>query len=139
MNRKPFVIFGLVLVLAIVVVPFWAFKRDGDPHSERMKVPTSLEQGQEAFRVNCGNCHTLYAAGTLGDFGPDLDRQLAASGTPTGSDAAEKIEGVRKQVLDVIENGYDNETVPGRMPAGIVSGTVADAVAEFVAETAGRG
>lgn len=139
MNKKPFVIFGLVLALLLIVVPFWVFKRDGDPSQVRMKVPTSLEHGQELFQTNCGNCHKLYAAGTSGDFGPDLDQKLAPTGTPEGKDAETTIDSVRTQVLSAMKNGYDDPTVPGRMPAGIVSGTVAEQIADFVAQTAGRG
>lgn len=139
MSRKPFVIFGLVLVLCLVVIPFWVFKGGGDPASARMEVPANLKHGQELFRQNCGNCHTLYAAGTVGDFGPDLDQALAPTGTPEGSDAAKTIDGTRKQVLGFIESGADSPDVPGRMPAGIVEGEVANQVADFVAQTAGRG
>jgi hypothetical protein len=31
MSKKPFVIFGLVVAFLAVVVPAWAFIRDGDP------------------------------------------------------------------------------------------------------------
>lgn len=138
MSKKPFVIFGLVLVLLLVIVPFWVFK-DGDPATARMDVPANLEHGQELFRQNCGNCHMLYAAGTSGDFGPDLDQKLAPAGLPEGDTAADTIESTRKQVLAVLEEGADSPDVPGRMPPGIVSGIVAEQVAEFVANTAGRG
>ncbi len=139
MNKKPFVIFGLVLALLLIVVPFWVFKRDGDPSQVRMKVPTSLEHGQELFQTNCGNCHTLYAAGTSGDFGPNLDQVLAPGGTPEGADAQSAIDASRTKVMSALENGYDTPDVQGRMPAGIVTGTVAEEIAEFVAQTAGRG
>jgi len=136
MNKKPFVIFGLVLVLLAVVIPAWAFMSDGDPHNGRMEVPSNLEDGQTLFEDNCGNCHKLYAAGTDGDFGPDLDQKLAPAGTPTDKAA---IDGVKSQVLNAIEQGADDPTVPGRMPAGIVAGPVAEEIADFVAATAGRG
>lgn len=139
MSKKPFVIFGAVLVLLLVIVPFWVFKGGGDPAEARMDVPANLEHGQELFRQNCGNCHTLYAAGTTGDFGPDLDQALAPAGTPEGKDAAKTIDGTKTQVLGFIESGADSPDKPGRMPAGIVSGIVAEQVAEFVAHTAGRG
>jgi mono/diheme cytochrome c family protein len=31
------------------------------------------EEGAEVFTANCGSCHTLKAAGTSGEVGPDLD------------------------------------------------------------------
>jgi mono/diheme cytochrome c family protein len=136
MNKKPFVIFGLVLVLLAVVIPAWAFMSEGDPHNGRMEVPSNLESGQTLFQDNCGNCHKLYAAGTDGDFGPDLDQQLAPAGTPPDEAARE---GVQAQVMSAIEKGADDPTVPGRMPAGIVAGPVAEEIADFVAATAGRG
>lgn len=139
MNKKPFVIFGLVLVLCLVIVPFWVFKGGGDPAVARTEVPANLKHGQELFRQNCGNCHTLYAAGTSGNYGPNLDQALAPAGTPEGDGAAKTIDGTRTQVLGFLENGADSPSVPGRMPAGIVTGTVADQIADFVANTAGRG
>jgi mono/diheme cytochrome c family protein len=139
MSKKPFVIFGLVVAFFMVVVPAWAFLRDGDPDRDQTQVPTRLESGQSLFVDNCGNCHKLYAAGTYGDFGPDLDQRLAPAGTPDGPDAAGQIDGTKSQVLSAIEQGADDPTVPGRMPAGIVSGPVAEEIADFVAQTAGRG
>jgi mono/diheme cytochrome c family protein len=139
MSKKPFIIFGLVLAFLAVVVPAWAFMRDGDPSRAQTEVPANLKSGQSLFVDNCGNCHKLYAAGTYGDFGPDLDQKLAPAGTPEGPDAASQIEGTKAQVLSAIEVGIDDPTVAGRMPAGIVSGPVAEEIAEFVAQTAGRG
>jgi mono/diheme cytochrome c family protein len=139
MSKKPFVIFGLVIAFLAVVVPAWSFMSDGDPARDVTEVPANLKTGQSLFVDNCGNCHKLYAAGTYGDFGPDLDQKLAPAGTPTGPDAQGAIDGTRAQVLSAIEIGYDDPTVPGRMPAGIVVGPEAEAIADFVAQTAGRG
>jgi mono/diheme cytochrome c family protein len=139
MSKKPFVIFGLVVAFLAVVVPAWAFIRDGDPDRAQTEVPADLESGQSLFVDNCGNCHKLYSAGTYGNFGPDLDQKLAPAGTPEGPDAADQIEGTKAQVLSAIEIGANDPTVPGRMPAGIVSGPVAEEIADFVAQTAGRG
>lgn len=134
MNKKPFVIFGLVLVLLMVVVPFWAFHRDGDP-SKNLGIPAESTPGKQLFQTNCGNCHTLYAAGTDGDYGPDLDQKLAPAGKATDKTA---IEGIKTQVLTALEDGADSPDVPGRMPPGIVSGTVAEEIANFVAHNAGE-
>ena len=139
MSKKPFVIFGLVIAFLAVVVPAWAFIRDGDPDREQTEVPANLKSGQSLFVDNCGNCHKLYSAGTYGTFGPDLDQRLAPAGTPEGPDAADQIEGTKAQVLSAIENGANDPTLRGNMPAGIVSGPVAEEIAEFVAQTAGRG
>lgn len=129
MNKKPFVIFGLVLVLLAVIVPFWAFKRDGDTSK-------SDDPGKVLFQTNCGNCHTLYAADTDGDFGPNLDQKLAPAGPATEQQA---IDGIKTQVMTALEEGADSPDVPGRMPPGIVTGVVAEEIADFVAHTAGEG
>ncbi|MEX0620991.1 MAG: hypothetical protein WD181_05355 [Solirubrobacterales bacterium] len=139
MSKKPFVIFGLILVFLGFVVPAWAFMRDGDPSRAQTAVPENLKSGQSLFVDNCGGCHKLYSAGTYGDFGPDLDQKLAPAGTPVGPDAASQIEGTKAQVLSAINIGANDPTVSGRMPAGIVSGPVAEEIAEFVSQTAGRG
>ncbi|MBK5110151.1 MAG: cytochrome c [Thermoleophilia bacterium] len=139
MSKKPFVIFGLVLVLLAVVVPAWVFLKEGDSETGRLEVPANLKTGQSLFQGSCGNCHTLYAAGTEGDFGPNLDQRLAPAGTPTGEGSEGQIEATRTQVLNAIHNGLDDPTVPGQMPADIVVGSGAEEVAEFVAQTAGRG
>jgi len=136
MNKKPFVIFGLLLVLLAVVIPVWAFMADGDPHNGRMEVPSNLETGQSLFVDNCGNCHALYAAGTDGDFGVNLDQKLAPSGPAT---TPEQVDGVKQQVINAIEQGADDPAIPGRMPAGIVAGPGTEEIAAFVAATAGRG
>lgn len=135
MNKKPFVIFGCLLVLLVVVIPFWAFERDGDSSSNR-GTPAEDTPGKALFQTNCGNCHALYAAGTDGDFGPDLDRKLAPAGPATDQAA---IDGIHTQVMTALEEGADNPEVPGRMPPGIVTGTVAEEIADFVARYAGEG
>ena len=35
--------------------------------------PARRPDGKEVFTTNCGSCHTLSAAGTSGQVGPDLD------------------------------------------------------------------
>jgi mono/diheme cytochrome c family protein len=102
-------------------------------------VPAGLQQGKSLFETNCGNCHALYAAGTDGNFAPDLDELLAPNGPPEGPSAQEAIESTESRVLNAIEEGVDSTTTPGLMPGGIISGEQAKEVAEFVARTAGEG
>ncbi|HMT04481.1 MAG: c-type cytochrome [Solirubrobacterales bacterium] len=135
MNKKTFVIFGLVLALLVVVIPYWAFERDGDVANNR-GISSESTPGKELFQTNCGNCHALYAAGTDGDFGPNLDQKLAPAG-PAADKAA--IDGIHTQVMTALEEGADDPNVPGRMPPGIVTGTVAEEIADFVAQNAGKG
>jgi mono/diheme cytochrome c family protein len=138
MSKKTFVIFGLLVVFLAVLIPWLAFRADGDADRGAQQVAANLEEGQALFQDNCGNCHTLYAAGSDGNFGPDLDITLAEAGVPEGEGAAETIKATKGRVLNAIEKGIDG-TEPGRMPGGILSGEQAEEVAEFVAHTAGSG
>jgi mono/diheme cytochrome c family protein len=139
MTRKTFVIFGLVVIVLAVLIPWLAFRSDGDAARGAQQVPAELEEGQSLFETNCGTCHTLYAAGTDGNFAPDLDELLAPSGPPEGPNAKQTVEATEGRVLNAIENGVDSGTTPGRMPAGILDGEQAKQVAQFVARTAGEG
>ncbi len=139
MSKKTFIWFAVLVAVLAVAIPFWAFRSDGDGNAGATEVSASLEQGQELFDVNCGNCHTLNSAATVGNFGPDLDELLSPTGPPEGDDAEGEIKALKGRVLNAIENGVDAPTEPGRMPGGIIDGEQAEEVAEFVARTAGRG
>jgi mono/diheme cytochrome c family protein len=90
--------------------------------------------GRELFVSNCGSCHTLKDAGTLGKVGPDLD---AAFGPSRAQGFKE--ETIRQIVRDQIHLPSPAEGSPGfpEMPANIVTGDDADAVAAYVASVAG--
>jgi mono/diheme cytochrome c family protein len=135
MSKKTFIVFGLVVVVLAVLIPWLAFRNDGDAARGAQEVPADLKSGQSLFQTNCGTCHTLYAAGTDGNYGPNLDELLAASGPATG-EALKQTEG---RVLNAVEVGVDSTTTPGRMPGGILNEQQAKEVAEFVAHTAGEG
>jgi mono/diheme cytochrome c family protein len=139
MSRKTFIAFGLVVIVLAVLIPWLAFRNDGDAARGDQKVPSDLKGGQSLFQTNCGTCHTLYAAGTDGNYAPDLDELLAPNGPPEGSTAASTIKSTEGRVLNAVENGVDTTTTPGRMPAGILNEEQAKEVAEFVARTAGEG
>ncbi len=138
MSKKTFIVFGLLVVVLAALIPWLAFRSDGDAANAE-PVPSNLKAGQSLFQTNCGTCHTLYAAGTDGNFAPDLDELLAPTGPPEGPKAQETIEGVEGRVLNAVENGVDSSTTPGRMPGGILNSEQAKEVAEFVAATAGEG
>lgn len=138
MSKKTFVIFALLVVFLAVLIPWLAFRADGDSANAE-SVPADLKTGQSLFETNCGTCHTLYAAGTDGNFGPDLDELLAPAGPPEGPAAEQTIEATEGRVLNAIENGVDSSTTTGRMPGGIIDGEQAKEVAAFVARTAGEG
>jgi len=138
MSKKTFVIFGLLVVFLAALIPWLAFRSDGDAANAE-PVPANLKAGQSLFQTNCGTCHTLYAAGTDGNFAPNLDELLAPTGPPEGPNAQQTIEATEGRVLNAIENGVDSSTTSGRMPAGIINGEQAKEIAEFVAATAGEG
>ncbi len=138
MSKKTFVSFGLLVLFLAVLIPWLAFRADGESAPEA-HVPSELEDAKALFDVNCGNCHTLYAAETDGNFGPNLDDLLAPAGPPEGSAAETTIKTNKSRVLAAIDKGVDSTTEPGRMPAGILNGDQAEEVAEFVARTAGQG
>jgi mono/diheme cytochrome c family protein len=135
MTKKTFIVFGLVVVVLAVLIPWLAFRNDGDAARGDQSVPADLKSGQSLFQTNCGTCHTLYAAGTDGNYAPNLDELLTPSGPATGKELGQ----VEGRVLNAVENGVDSTTTPGRMPAGILNEQQTKEVAEFVAHTAGEG
>ena len=140
MSKRTFVTFGIFIVLLAVAIPVWAFAVDGDPESGGRSIPANQEEAKTLFQTNCGNCHTLYAAETDGNFGPNLDEQLAPTGPPDLSTQAgqDAVDGTSIRVLAAIHNGFQGSD-RGRMPAGILSGQQAEEVADFVASVAGSG
>jgi len=136
MTKKTFIVFGLVVVVLAVLIPWLAFRSDGDAARGAQEVPADLESGQSLFQTNCGTCHALYAAGTDGNYAPDLDELLAPTGPAEDAEAIKQVEG---RVLNAVEVGVDSSTTPGRMPGGILNEEQAKEVAEFVARTAGEG
>jgi mono/diheme cytochrome c family protein len=134
MSKRTFIVFGLLVVVLAVVIPWLVFNSKGDAQKTDQSVASDLKTGQTLFEINCGTCHTLYAAGTDGNYGPNLDELLAPQGPAEG----ENVKSTKERVLNAVENGVDGEA-PGRMPAGILNKQQGEEVAEFVAHTAGRG
>ncbi len=132
MNKRTFISFGLLALLLVVVIPFWAFAKDGSQGSSPEKVASSDDDARMLFQTNCGSCHTLARGGTDGVVGPDLDERLAPAGPATGDAVA----GTASRVKSAIENGCCSK--PYAMPAGILQGSQADIVADFVARVAGQ-
>ena len=124
------------MVVLAVVIPWLVFRSDGDAARGAQEVPSSLKEGQSLFQTNCGTCHTLYAAGTDGNYAPEPRRTSLAS--TARRKRREEIEGVEGRVLNAVENGVDSSTTPGRMPGGILNERTGRDVAEFVARTAGE-
>jgi mono/diheme cytochrome c family protein len=139
MSKRTFIVFGILILVLAVVIPWLAFRSKGDSETNGEQVTASLENGQELFEINCGTCHALYSAGTDGNYGPNLDELLAPSGLPEGETAKSTIEATEGRVLGAVEKGIDSSTEPGRMPGGILNEEDSKEVAAFVAATAGEG
>jgi mono/diheme cytochrome c family protein len=135
MKKSTFITFGLLVFVLAVVIPWLAFRGSGDANTGAQKVPAHLKAGQALFETNCGTCHTLYAAGTDGNYGPNLDELLAPSGQATTEKTAK---GVAERALNAQKEGVDSQT-PGRMPPAILNPEQQKEVAEFVGVVAGEG
>ena len=135
MKKSTFITFGLLVFVLAVVIPWLAFRGSGDANTGAQAVPAHLKQGQALFETNCGTCHTLYAAGTDGNYGPNLDELLAPSGQ---AEDAKTAKGLAERVLNAEKEGVDSQT-PGRMPPAILNPEQQKEVAEFVGTVAGAG
>jgi mono/diheme cytochrome c family protein len=135
MSKRTFITFGVLVFVLAVVIPWLAFRGSGDANTGAQAVPAHLKKGQALFETNCGTCHTLYAAGTDGNYGPDLDELLA----PTGpAETAKTEKGIAERVLNAEKEGVDSQT-PGRMPPAILNPEQQEEVAKFVGAVAGKG
>lgn len=139
MSKRTFITFGVLVFFLAVVIPWLAFRGSGDANTGAQAVAQHLKKGQALFETNCGTCHTLYAAGTDGNYGPDLDELLAPTGPPAPGEAGEKqIKSTTERVLNAQKEGVDSQ-MPGRMPPAILNPDQQKEVAEFVAAVAGEG
>jgi mono/diheme cytochrome c family protein len=99
----------------------------GGPETPESEQPLSQAQihGRELFVQHCGACHTLDAAGTVGQVGPNLD-DIAI----TEADVIEAI----KTGGGPHSHGAGGQT--GNMPRNLVTGKDARYVAAFVGASA---
>lgn len=95
---------------------------------------TFQDRGRQLFNANCGTCHKMAAAASVGTQGPDLDAAFAAA-REVGMDE-DTVRGiVHAQVLRPYPS---TENFPGvSMPAEILTGNDLDDVAAYVARYAG--
>jgi mono/diheme cytochrome c family protein len=93
---------------------------EGAPLSPEQDQPLSAaeEHGRDLFIERCGSCHTLDAAGTVGEIGPNL-------GDISVTEA------------DVVRAIMIGGRGSGNMPQNLVTGKDAQDVAAFVAANAG--
>ena len=138
-QTRTFIVFGLLVLVLAVLIPWLAFRSDGDADARRPEGAGRPESGQSLFQINCGTCHTLYAAGHRRQLRARPRRTAGARRAAGRPDAADTIEATEGRVLNAVEDGVDSTTTPGRMPGGILNEEQAEEVAEFVARTAGEG
>jgi cbb3-type cytochrome c oxidase subunit III len=93
----------------------------------------SASQGQQLFSEKCGSCHTLRAAGTSGQIGPNLDDAFAQA-RADGVEESTVREVVRRQIQYPVPADVSVGVPP--MPADLVTGEDADSVATYVASVA---
>jgi len=129
MSKRPFVLFGIVAALCLLVLPFFALGKEGEESAGTVEVASADLDSKELFINNCGPCHTLAAAGTDGVVGPNLDELLVTSGANT----PEQYEGIYSRVINAVSCGIE-----GRMPKGILLGEEAKDVSSFIAAYAGQ-
>ncbi|MDQ2910915.1 MAG: c-type cytochrome [Actinomycetota bacterium] len=85
------------------------------------------DRGKKLFLAKCAGCHTLAAAGTHGNQGPNLDDAFASS----------RRQGFKQVTIEqVVRDQIELSVLP--MPQNLVTGSDADAVAAYVAMVAGN-
>jgi cbb3-type cytochrome c oxidase subunit III len=91
-------------------------------------------RGEELFKQECGSCHTLAAAGTVGTIGPNLDDAFAADREQGFEESSiqQVVAGQIKFPVTTPSTGVQG------MPADLVTGDDVDHVAAYVASVAGK-
>jgi mono/diheme cytochrome c family protein len=92
------------------------------------------QHGRVLFSESCAVCHTLAAARSAGQIGPNLDVRVGED--IGGKTPAEHKALAKGLVLDAIEKGRARGL--GQMPALLYQGKDAEAIADFVAAVAGH-
>jgi mono/diheme cytochrome c family protein len=95
----------------------------------------NLDKGQQLFTQNCGSCHTLTAAGTNGDIGPNLDYAFKQARANGGFDRG-TFQGVVEYQIAHARPATPQQT-DVYMPQNLVTGEDAKDVAAYVASVAG--
>ena len=102
MSKRPFIAFGVLAAVCLILIPFFALGKEGDSDAGTSKIASADVAAKELFESKCGYCHTLAAAGTDGVVGPNLDELLI---TERGSTRAEQFEGTYSRVLQAVTCG----------------------------------
>jgi cbb3-type cytochrome c oxidase subunit III len=103
------------------------------------KGPADTDTGRSLFSSKCGGCHTLAAAGTTGNVGPNLDHSFAQARADGFKESAIR-EIVHEQIKypGQFDTGNKPDELQTNMPPNIVRGQQAEDVAAFVAANAGK-
>jgi cytochrome c oxidase subunit 2 len=88
-------------------------------------------QGQELFTAQCGSCHVLADAGTLGEVGPNLDEALQ------GADAEFIMESIVDPSAEIAE-GYQDGVMPSNYGEMFTEPQL-DGLVEYLLEATGGG
>jgi len=99
----------------------------------------SAQDGLKVFQQNCGSCHTLAAAQTSSEVGPNLDAAFAQARADGFKESSIR-DIVAGQIRDPGQyiTGQGQDRLLANMPADIVRGQDLADVATFVAENAGK-
>jgi mono/diheme cytochrome c family protein len=123
-RKAAVVLFTIALLVLGVGVPAAVISlvesRDDIPEANVSNLTAAEEHGRELFSERCGQCHTLAAANTVAQVGPNLD----------------ELRPPKQLVLDAIRNGRSRGN--GQMSARIYEGKDAEDVASFVAKAVGQ-
>jgi cbb3-type cytochrome c oxidase subunit III len=99
----------------------------------------SLDNGRKVFGEKCGACHSLAAAGTTAEIGPNLDASFAQARADGFKESSIR-DIVAGQIRDPgqYSTGDAPDELQANMPADLVHGQDLADVASFVAANAGK-
>jgi hypothetical protein len=52
MNKKTFVVFGLLVIVLVALIPWLVFRSDGDAARGAQQVPSDQKEGHTLFQTN---------------------------------------------------------------------------------------
>jgi mono/diheme cytochrome c family protein len=123
-RKAAAVLFAIALLVLGVGIPYAVVKlvdnRDDIPKANVSNLTAAEIRGRELFADRCTQCHTLAAANSVAQVGPDLD----------------ELRPPKSLVLDALKHGRAQGN--GQMAAGLYTGQDAQDVADFVAKAVGQ-
>lgn len=123
-RKAAVVLFTIAVIVLGAGIPYAVIKlvegRDDIPRANVTNLTAAEKHGRELFAGRCTQCHTLSAANSVAQVGPNLD----------------DLRPPKSLVLDAIKNGRSRGN--GQMAAGLYQGEDAEDVAAFVAKAVGQ-